>query len=192
MKFPRWIDGTALYIGAFIPDLNIFVFEPLMFLQFRHITHSLLGLLIWVAPLTILMAIIFSKYIGPKISEIVKKERKLYRIFIYFGFDELQYLKKKQINARFFVVAFYSALIGGFTHLIIDLPAHRYNELFFPWALFVNPEFLRVPVFELNRIIPLYEVIWYIEDIILLGISLVLLRKIKKDNLIERWYESVK
>ena len=192
MKFPRWIDGTALYIGAFIPDLNIFVFEPLMFLQFRHITHSLLGLLIWVAPLTILMAIIFSKYIGPKISEIVKKERKLCRIFIYFGFDELQYLKKKQINARFFVVAFYSALIGGFTHLIIDLPAHRYNELFFPWALFVNPEFLRVPVFELNRIIPLYEVIWYIEDIILLGISLVLLRKIKKDNLIERWYESVK
>ena len=191
MRYPKRIDGTAICLSAFVPDLNIF-FEPFMPFSFRHLTHSLLGLLIWVAPITILMTIIFSKYIGPRISEIAKKEGKIYRILTYFGFDELDHLKKKQMNTRFYFVAFYSALIGGLTHLLLDLPAHRYNELFFPWALFLLPEILLVPVFELNRIIPLYELMWYIEDIILQAISLVLLRKIKKDGLIERWYAIVK
>jgi hypothetical protein len=72
------------------------------------------------------------------------------------------------------------------------LPAHRYNEWFFPWAVFLNLEILLVPVIELNRTIPLYEILWYMEDVILLGISLFLLRKIKKDNLIEGWYENEK
>jgi len=191
MRYPKRIDGTAICLSAFVPDLDIF-FTPFMPFPFRHVTHSLLGLLIWVAPITILMTILFSKYIGPRISKIAKKEGKFYRILTYFGFDELDHLKKKQINTRFYYVAFYSALIGGLTHLLLDLPAHSYNELFFPWALFLIPEFLRVPVFELHRIIPLYEVIWFSEDFILLGISLVLLRKIKRDGLIERWYDSIK
>ena len=79
-----------------------------------------------------------------------------------------------------------------FTHILLDFPAHRYNELFFPWALFLVPDILRITVIELNRAIPLYEVMWYIEDIILLVISLFLLRKIKKDSLIERWYDNVR
>jgi len=191
MKYPKRIDGTAICLSAFVPDLNVF-FEPFMPFSFRHVTHSLLGLLIWGAPITILLTILFSKYIGPRISEIAKKEGKLYRLMVYFGLDELHHLKRKQFNKRFYFVAFYSALIGGFTHILLDLPAHRYNELFFPWALFLIPEILRVTVFEFNRIIPLYELIWFIEDYILIGISLVLLRKIKKDGLIERWYNVVK
>ncbi len=191
MKYPKRIDGTAICLSAFVPDLNVF-FEPFMPFPFRHVTHSLLGLLIWGAPITILLTIIFSNYIGPRMSEIAKKEGKFYRIMSYFGFDELHYLKKKKFNKRFYFVAFYSALIGGLTHLLLDLPAHRYNELFFPWALFLIPEILRVTVIEFNRIIPLYELIWFIEDYILIGISLVLLRKIKKRGLIERWYNNVK
>ncbi|GAH74494.1 unnamed protein product [marine sediment metagenome] len=191
MKYPKRIDGTSICLSAFVPDLNVF-FEPFMPFPFRHVTHSLLGLLIWGAPITILLTIIFSKYIGPRISEIAKKEGKLYRLMVYFGLDELHHLKRKQFNKRFYFVAFYSSLIGGFTHILLDLPAHRYNELFFPWALFLIPEILRVTVFEFNRIIPLYELIWFIEDYIFIGISLVLLRKIKKDSLIERWYNVVK
>ena len=191
MKYPKRIDGTAICLSAFVPDLNVF-FEPFMPFSFRHVTHSLLGLIIWGTPITILLTILFSKYIGPRISEIAKKEGKLYRLMVYFGLDELHHLKRKQFNKRFYFVAFYSALIGGFTHILLDLPAHRYNELFFPWALFLIPEILRVTVIELNRNIPLYELIWFIEDYILIGISLVLLRRIKKDGLIERWYNIVK
>lgn len=187
--FPKWIDGTAICLGAFVPDLNVF-FEPFMPFPFRHITHSLLGLLIWVAPITILMTILFSRYIGPKISEMVKKESKIYKVPKFFGLDELYHLKKKRFDKRFYFIAFYSALIGGLTHILLDLPAHSYNELFFPWALFLVPDILLIPVFELNRPIPLYELIWSIEDYILIVISLFLLRKIKRDRLIEKWYDN--
>ena len=204
MKYPRRIDGTAICLGAFVPDLNIF-FEPFMFsFPFRHITHSFLGLLIWVAPITILLTILFSRYIGPIISKIAMKEGKLYRLVAYFGFDELHRLKKKQFNKRFYFVAFYSALIGGLTHLLLDLPAHGIIELFFPWAVFTHPDFLFIIIFdfglpplvidrwEINSVITLFELIWYIEDVILMCISLFLLSKIKKERLIERWYDNEK
>lgn len=201
MKYPKRIDGTAICLSAFVPDLNVF-FEPFMPFPFRNVTHSLLGLLIWGAPITILLTIIFSKYIGPRISEIAKKKGKLYRTMTYFGFDEFHHLKKKKFTKRFYFVAFYSALIGGLTHLLLDLPSHRYVELFFPWIIFLNFDFLLVIVIDfgiesivlelwgLNSIIALYELIYYIEDVLLIGISLFLLRKIKKRGLIERWHTS--
>lgn len=95
---------------------------------------------------------------------------------------------------RFYFVAFYSALIGGLTHLLLDLPAHKYNELYFPWAVFLVPEILLVTVIDFGLdstgfgIVKLYDLIWLIEDVIFLGISLKLLRKIKKESLIEKWY----
>jgi hypothetical protein len=119
----------------------------------------------------------------------------------YFGFGELHHLKKKRFNKRFYLVAFYSALIGGLTHLLLDFPSHPSIELFFPWAVFSHPEILNIVVFdfglepiiidrwEINSVITLFELIWYIEDTVLLVISLVLLRKIKKESLMEKWYE---
>ena len=201
-KYPKRIDGTAICLSAFVPDLSIF-FEPFMPFSFRHITHSLLGLLVWGAPITILLTILFSRYIGPRISEIAMKEGRLYRLMAYFGFDELHHLKKKRFNKRFYIIAFYSALIGGLTHILIDLPAHESNALFFPWSVFLNPEFLFIIVidfglepividrWEINSVITLFELLWYIEDIILLGSSLFLLRKIQKERMIQRWYDNV-
>jgi len=202
MKYPKWIDGTAICLGALAPDLGI-IFELFMTsFPFRYISHSLLGLLIWVAPITILLTIMFSRYIGPRISTIAMKEGRLSRLMAYFGFDELRHLKKKRFNKRFYFVAFYSALIGGLTHLLLDFPSHPSIELFFPWAVFSHPEFLFIVVFDfglepiiidrwqINSVITLFELIWYIEDVILLGISLFLLRKIKKEHLIEKWHEN--
>ena len=191
MKFPKRIDGTAIYLGAFVPDLNIFFepFKPIIGFPFRHLTHSLLGLIVWVAPITIIMTIIFCKYIGPTISRFVKREGKIFKVSTYFGLDELQHLKKKKYNMRFYITTFYSALIGGLTHLLLDLPAHKYNELFFPWAIYLVPDVLLLPVIELYRSVPLYALVWLIEDRILMGFSIILLGKIKKDKLIEKWYD---
>lgn len=204
-KYPKWIDGTAICLGAFVPDLCI-IFEPFMYsFPFRHITHSFLGLFVWVSPITILLTIIFSRCIGPRISKIAKKKGRLSRLMVYFGFDELHYLKRKRFSKRFFLVAFYSAIIGGLTHLLIDLPAHGVIELFFPWTVFWYPESFYIIVFDfglepivildrwqINSVITLFELLWYVEDTILLGISFFLLRKIKKERLIEKWYDTEK
>ena len=201
MKFPKIIDGTAICLSAFVPDLN-FILEPFIPFPFRHVTHSLLGLLIWVTPITILMTILFSKYVGPRLSDIAKKEGKISKLMTYFGFDELHYLKKKKFNKRFYIIASFSALIGGLSHILIDLPGHAYNELFFPWTVFFMPEIFFIPVidfglesifigrWEIDTVITLYEFLWVLEDIILLGISLFLLRKIKNRKLIEKEYTS--
>ena len=118
MKYPKRIDGTAVYLSAFVPDLNV-LFEPFMPFPFRHVTHSLLGLLIWVAPITILLSILVSRYIGPRISKMVKKERKLYRVAIYFGLDELHHLKKKKVQMAFLFYRVLFCVNWGFNSPII-------------------------------------------------------------------------
>ena len=51
MKFPKWVDGVAICIGAFVPDLTLTI-------EIRHVTHSLIGQLYWTVPITIVLSII--------------------------------------------------------------------------------------------------------------------------------------
>jgi len=55
MKFPKWIDGVAICISAFVPDLTLTI-------EIRHVTHSLIGQLYWTVPITIVLSIIFRRY----------------------------------------------------------------------------------------------------------------------------------
>jgi hypothetical protein len=101
-------------------------------------------------------------------------------------------LKKKKIDKRFFLVSFYSALIGGLTHLLLDLPAHQNIELFFPLVL-QSPKFLLYTIisFGTERNLTVYDFIWIIETIVFFIIALYYLRKIKKQDLINKWYEEI-
>jgi hypothetical protein len=195
-KYPNKFDGTALCIGAFVPDLNLLAG---LFFEFpvRNFTHSLLGQVIYNIPLTIILTMVFCRYIGPFISRIAKRKSKILSPLRYFGIDEFDKLNKKEFNKKFFFVASYSALIGGLTHILIDLPAHSENMLFFPLVM-PNPDFLLYTLIDFGTIyigpiridgaITVFGLIWNIEDIILLITSLYLLRYIKKRNLISEWY----
>jgi hypothetical protein len=195
-KYPNKFDGTALCISAFVPDLNLLVD---FFFEFsvRNFTHSLLGLLIYNIPLTIIITIFFCKYLGPFISRIAKRESRIYSPFRYLGIDEFDKLNKKEYNKRFFLIASYSALIGGLTHILIDLPAHGQNMLFFPIVM-PNSDILLYTLIDfgpiyigpirIDRTITVFGLIWTIEDTIGLIISLYYLRYIKKHNLISKWY----
>jgi hypothetical protein len=195
IKFPNRIDGTAICIGALVPDLCV-IPELLFPIYLRDISHSLLGLLIWTAPLTFLLTMLFCRYIGPFISNFAKKNRFLSKPLQFFGVDNWDILKKKVFNRHFFIVAFYSALIGGLTHLILDLPSHGYVELFYPhilrvpdilWISLIDLGTISIGVWQFNAVIRVYSIIWFIEDFILLIISLYLLRIIKKRDLIRSW-----
>jgi len=196
IKFPNKFDGTALCISTLVPDLNILI-DPFLPFSFRSITHSLLGLLIYTIPLSIILAILFSTYIGPFVANIAKRDRRIYQPLKYFGIDEWDNLKKKKYNKRYFIVASYSALIGGLTHLLLDLPSHKYIELFFP-IIIQSPDILLYSIVDfgpiyigpilIDRNLTVFRLIWIIEDTITLVISLYLLRYIKKHNLISKWY----
>jgi len=199
MKYPKRIDGTAICIGALVPDLYLissYVFQ----LEIRQLTHSLLGLFTWTAPLTILLTMLFCRYIGPIISNFAKKEGLLSKPLQFFGLDSWNILKKKVFNKQFFIVALYSTLIGGLTHLLFDLPAHENVTFFYPWT-FPVPNFLLTIVIDLGTIsigiwqydvsYSVYNLIWHIENAILFFISLYLLRSIKKRDLINIWDKNI-
>ena len=196
IKYPNKFDGTALCISTLIPDLNVII-DPFVPFSFKNITHSLLGLLIYTIPLTLILTIIFCAYIGPFFANLAKKNSKIYYPLRYFGIDEWDNLKKKEYKRRYFVVASYSALIGGLTHLLLDLPAHEYIEIFYP-IIFQSPNILlyslidfgpiNIGPIQIDRNLTVFGLIWIIETLITLVIALYLLRYIKKRNLINIWY----
>ncbi|MBD3196750.1 MAG: DUF4184 family protein [Candidatus Lokiarchaeota archaeon] len=195
LKYPNKFDGTALCLSTIIPDLliltNFFIPEDL-----RSISHSLLGQFIWTLPMTLISTIIFSRYLGPLISRIASVDNFLFKPLAFFGLDNWNTLKRKKFNKRFFIIASYSAIIGGLTHLLLDLPSHGTIELFSPWLILKSPSFLLIPLSNPNLIqidsrvidatLTVYRLIWFLETIIFFFISLYLLRLIKtKSNRIE-------
>jgi membrane-bound metal-dependent hydrolase YbcI (DUF457 family) len=194
-KFPRWIDGTAICIAAMVPDLNVFV-DLFSSFRFRNLTHSLLGLVIWGFPITIILTLIFANYISSKIAKISEKQGFIFKIMRFLGFDEFKFIKKKKFTLKFILIVFYSSLIGGFTHLVLDLPAHGNIEMFFPLVL-QNASFLLTPIAQYNPItlgplkfggtLHLYEIVWSIEDTFLLISSIFILRYMKTKHLIVKW-----
>jgi hypothetical protein len=197
IKYPKRFDGTALCISTIIPDIYL-LFNPFVPFHFRNFTHSLLGLALLGIPLTIILTIAFSSYFGPFLAKVAKHKGLLFKPMRYLGIDKLEYLKYKKFDKRFFLVSFYSALLGGLTHLLLDLPAHENIELFFPLIL-QSPEILLFTFIdfgtivigstEIERKLTLYGLIWFIETLVLLIIAIYYLRKIKKQDLIMAWYE---
>ncbi len=200
IKYPNKFDGTAFCITTFIPDLNV-IFEFFLPFKFREITHSLLGLLIFTVPLTVILTIIFCRYISPICANLAKKNGIIYKPLKYFGIDEWDNLKKKKYNTRYFVVAFYSAFIGELTHLSLDLPSHENIEMFFPWVILQSPDILLYSIIDFGTIyigqwqidayLTVYQLIWNIETVITLVLAVYLLRYIKKRNLISKWYKEM-
>lgn len=170
MKFPMRIDGVAICIGTIVPDL-------VLTNELRHVSHSLLGQIYWTVPLTVVLSMLFCRYVASILSNIAKKEGFIPKLLEYFGVDEWGVVKSKKFDKKYFVVAFYSALIGGLTHLLLDFPSHPYIELFYPWAILRLYEFIWVSV-----------VIWIVEDILLFITSLYLFRTLKKKDLMKSWY----
>ncbi len=188
IKYPDKFDGTALCISAFTPDLTSLVDFFLPF-TLRGISHSLLGLFYYTIPLTLLLTVLFRKQIFPYLSRVANKGGRLSKPLNYLGIDAWDKLKNKNYDRKSLIIAIYSAFIGGFTHLLLDLPSHEYIELFFPWVIFQSPKFFLYSIWRWqNYNFTIYELIWNIESLITLIVAIYALRYIKKNSLISKWY----
>ena len=189
IKYPDKFDGTALCISTFVPDLTALVDFFLPF-TLRGISHSFLGLIYYTIPLTLLLVLLFRKNILPYLSQVAKNEGRLSKSLNYLGIDAWDKLKNKKYDRKSLVIAIYSAFIGGLTHLLLDLPSHEYIELFFPWVIFQSPKLLLYSIGQWqNYNLTIYDLIWIIESLITLVLTVYFLRYIKKNNLIGKWYD---
>ena len=82
IKYPKKFDGTALCISTFVPDISV-VIDPFFSFNLRGITHSLLGLVLFTIPITMLLTILFCIYIAPFIAALAKKTGSLYKPLKY-------------------------------------------------------------------------------------------------------------
>ena len=204
IKNPKRFDGTALCFGSFMPDLEL-LFEyirPYIDIPYHsHWGHSLIGLLCWTLPWTLLFTYIFNKYFGPKCGEVVKGLGRSGDLYRYFGIEEWILFKKKKFNTRWLIVASYSAILGGLTHLILDLPSHEWSFVFWPWFnwhileawTFSITDFgtINIGSFSYSLDLTMVNLIWWLETLVTLIICLYLMRYIKKKKLLELWYGNI-
>ena len=201
MRYPKKFDGTALMFGSIFVDFEYVFIELFKFFAVPNplpLGHSLLGIFLWVIPLSIFTTLLFSKWIGPLTGKIVQKIERGKGILSYFGFDQLIHLKKKPYSFRWLWISYYSALIGALSHLLLDLPSHQYIPWFHPFILFETFNFMKFEIMNYGILtigpltwklnLTIYNLIWLIETVLFGILCLYFLRKIKLQGLIEKWY----
>lgn len=126
VRWPRRWDLLALTCGALMPDLEIVTIYPLLQgVPNRGIMHSFLG----VATVNTALALLAAWVIVPWIA--VRLDRRFpgrgWRRFA--GRDFVEDRKPWGIGVL-------SGIVGGLTHVLIDLPSHADTPLLWPWRGF--------------------------------------------------------
>jgi hypothetical protein len=143
-----------------------------------------------IAPLAVLLTMVFDRWLASPISRISTGKWLIFKPLRFFGLDNLRYLKKKKFNSRFLLISFYSSILGGITHLLLDLPTHNNIALFYPWVI-ITPSLIQNVVLNIGTLtffnfqiaIKFYLTrrLW---DLFLIPITLYLMRYIKTQNLV--------
>ncbi len=107
-KSTAW-SATGLIIGSMAPDFEYFFRMK----AYSHYSHSLLGILYFDLPLTVLLSIIFHQLVkGPLIANVPRYFK--IRCYDWFNYNFLDYLKNHKIP---FIL---SAIVGSATHIFWD------------------------------------------------------------------------
>jgi len=202
--WPNWFDGTALCIAATVPDFELVFYRAAQFFTqpadpWRWgLSHSFLGLAVYVIPMTWVGTIFFARWMAPWFAGFAMKKGRVASWLVFFGVDQWSLLRKKKFTLRWFFVAAYSAVAGALTHLLLDLFTHKNIHILFPFKSISMPDFLQlrlVDLGEMNLRVLQYDlyfdwarVCWLGTTLITAGMALWGLRIIKKKNLLEKWY----
>ena len=191
-KYPKKFDGTALCVGSFVPDFPFFI---RIIGDQDYLFHSIGGLL-YTVPLSLFSVILLSRVLLPIIAYVSSEGRfgMLSRLLAFFGFDDYGIVKKKRLSLRWLIKATFSVLIGIFSHFLLDLPTHGcvpYLMPFFHWSMpnwflieYYRFQFPFFGVFHVTN----YNILWISFSIVFSIITLYILRYMKKNRLLSKWY----
>ncbi len=110
LAYPRYFDGTALFIGAAAPDLG-YAIEP------RGVTfaHTLQGVVVWAVPFTLVLVLLLrrgaAKGVFAHLPDLGPLRIRSYRV--------LSTMRPS------FVVTMYSAVLGAGSHVVLDAFTHK-------------------------------------------------------------------
>ncbi len=205
IRFPKKFDGSSLVFGSIMVD-----FEYVLLEIFKNISidaqiplgHSFVGIFSWVIPISIFCAFLWSRWIGPAIAIIVQRVEKGKGLLTYLGFDQFDNLKSKRYSFRWLGISYYSAMIGAFSHLLLDLPSHEYIPWFHPFLLLETLDFMKFEITNFGNItigpitwklnLSIYNLVWLLESLLFGILCIVYMRKLKTEDLIKKWYENEK
>ena len=124
VRRPAAFSFWALTLGAMMPDLEVlplFALSPDIYAA-RGPMHSLVGALTFDAALTVLAVIV----LFPPAIRWFERRWPGSDVFRFAGQD-------LRSDPRGLLTLYGSAVLGGLTHVLVDLPTHRYNPLLWPW-----------------------------------------------------------
>ena len=124
VRWPRRWDILALSLGSVVPDLEIVTVYPIVrtFEAGRGIMHSILG----VFTVNLLIAVVAARYLVPRLAARLDRRfpGKGWRLFA--GHDVVR-------DRKTWGVTIGSAIIGGLSHLGLDVFMHYDTPLLWPW-----------------------------------------------------------
>lgn len=115
---PQFVSATALVIGSMAPDFEYFIKMSVN----GQYSHTLLAILYFNIPITILLAFLFHRVIKRNLITNLP-------VFLQYRFQELLVFDFKQYFKSHYWVVIVSAAIGSFTHIVWD--AFTHNDGFF-------------------------------------------------------------
>lgn len=206
IAWPKRFDGTALCISAAAPDFELVFYRVAQLFTQPDApwhwggSHCLLGLLVFVLPLSLIGTILFCRWVGPWCAGLAKGSSKFALFFTYFGVDQWVLFRQKKFTLRWLGIASYSAIVGGITHLLLDVYTHKNMQLLFPFKSIAMPAWLKTEIAdfgELSMGIIRYDfyldyarLLWIVVSALTAVAALWGLRYIAKNGLLKKWYES--
>lgn len=206
IAYPKRFDGTAFCIGASVPDFELVFYRVAQLFTQPDApwhwggSHCLPGLLVFVLPLSLVGTILFCRWLGPWCAGFATGSSKFALFLKYFGVDQWKLFRQKRFSLRWLPIASYSAIVGGITHLGLDLFTHKNMQLLFPFKSISMPVWLKTEIADFGEIsmgiisydfyLDYARLLWVIISVLTALSALWGLRYIKNNNLMKIWYES--
>jgi membrane-bound metal-dependent hydrolase YbcI (DUF457 family) len=158
-KLDKRLSLPALIVGCIFPDLEI----PIIILLFgtRIPNHLVLHSLLGSATIGTLLAIIITIQVYPSL------------VSYLFGVEKKKVKQKCKLSFPLFI----SILVGGISHVLLDVTNHRYNPVFWP---FLTANGTPGPFF-----FALGEPFGYLWMQVIMGVILMMVVIIERKNLFE-------
>ena len=189
-KYPKRYDLLALIISSIIPDLEVML-ENLFYFPNTHLGHSLLGIILWSIPLSLIFT-----FISINILKALEKVNFFSRSnFISEIVDFFGYKKEESDYGEYIKIIIYSAILGSSTHLLLDFISHDTSFLFYPIMIFHMPDIMSLSIIDFgehylvfrsfNFNITFTGIIWLLMSFFLAYMCILYSKKIKNTKRLE-------